>query len=54
MDNVSEPWVIDEARAKLKAIEELEKSASGNTENGAIEIDLTGGNDNQEEFIDQE
>lgn len=54
LDNVSEPWVIDEARAKMEELERLENPPEGNQEKSAIEINLDpDGNDTDSEKLEK-
>jgi tetratricopeptide (TPR) repeat protein len=52
LDNVSEPWVIDEARAKMEELERLENPPEENQEKSEIEINLNpeGSEDGSDEF----
>jgi len=42
--NVNEPWVRDEANAKLAALNAMENRGSGESSNNPLEIDLDNGN----------
>lgn len=53
LDNVSEPWVIDAANAKMAELEALENDESGSPEPRSVEIDL-GGDGDGERLEDEE
>ena len=51
LDNVSEPWVIDEARDKKEYIEQLESGTSPSPGEDEIEIDLSGDDEGEDEDL---
>ena len=51
LDNVSEPWVIDEARDKKTLIENLETQGEGGGSQGDIEINLNEEEEGEEEEL---